>query len=107
MLERGVLVVSATLLTSTAGAAIMRATTDALELQAVPRQTTIRISLQFSITTSASSIDVQIDVEYRATSKRKHVLHSTVPLQLALPLGINVQDFFRPDRCVPALHASS
>ena len=68
------------------------------------RQATLRVSLPFSISTSASSVDVQIDVEYRSASKRKHVLHSTEPLQLALPLGINVQDFFRPERCVGTAH---
>ncbi|VDB90876.1 Bgt-3350, partial [Blumeria graminis f. sp. tritici] len=54
----------------------------------------VRISVPFTLEKEVDIISIKLDVSY-GTDKGNFLLVTTLPLSILLPLGVNVQDFFK------------
>lgn len=75
------------------------ASRESIQIEHLPKTYKVVLSVPFACPTRLDSLDVRISLDYESLHRRelRRAFRENHVLDLALPIAVNVQDFFRPD----------
>lgn len=75
------------------------ASRESIQLKHLSKDSKVVLSVPFACPTRLDSLDVRISLDYETSERRelRRAFREQHVLDLALPVAVNVQDFFRPD----------